>query len=126
MKHPMSDLEMRKELLIMKAEMQRMELGMQMAEVRQQFAWVRTARAFGGWLTGQNLNRLGPIGQVGGQFLKDAISQYPYLGVAASTLMLRFREPIIRNTAKAGAAAMVLAFAVFWFNQKYPGRKKRP
>lgn len=111
-------LQARKELLMMKAELERMELGSQFEAVKKEFAWVNMFRQFGGWLGQRNLRALGPVATLGGQIWQDGLKKYPLLGMLASTALLRFRRPIAKVALRAGLGAVVLAAGMYWFQSR--------
>lgn len=111
-------LQARKELLIMKAELERMELGAQFEAVKKEFAWVAMFRQFGGWLGQRNLSALGPVATLGGQIWQDGFKKYPLLGMLASTALLRFRQPIVKVALRAGLGAVVLAAGMYWIQSR--------
>lgn len=113
-------LEARKELLMMKAELERMEFGAQVDALRQEFGWLNVFRQFGGWLGQRNMRALGPVASLGGQFWQDGLKKYPLLGMLASTALMRFRRPISKVALRAGLGAVVLAVGMFWFQTKSP------
>lgn len=111
-------LQARKELLMMKAELERMELGAQFEAVKKEFAWVNMFRQFGGWLGQRNLRALGPVATLGGHIWQDGLKKYPLLGMLASTALLRFRRPIAKVALRAGLGAVVLAAGMYWFQSR--------
>lgn len=113
-------LEARKELLMMKAELERMEFGGQMEALKKEFGWLNVFRQFGGWLGQRNIRALGPVASLGGQFWQDGLKKYPLLGMLASTALVRFRRPISKIVLRAGLGAVVLAVGMFWFQTKSP------
>lgn len=113
-------LEARKELLMMKAELERMELGGQVLALKKEFAWVNVFRQFGAWIGQRNLRALGPVASIGSQFWQGGFKKYPVLGMLASTALLRFRQPLSRLALKAGVGAVVLAAGMFWFQTRSP------
>lgn len=113
-------LEARKELLMMKAQLERMELGGQMDALKKEFAWVNVFRQFGGWLGQRNMRALGPVACLGGQFWQDGLKKYPLLGMLASTALLRFRQPLSKVALRAGLGAVALAAGMFWFQTRSP------
>jgi len=70
-------LEARKELLMMKAQLERMEFGGQVDTLKKEFAWVNVFRQFGGWLGQRNMRALGPVVSLGGQFWQDGLKSIP-------------------------------------------------
>lgn len=104
-----------KELLIMRAQLQRMELSAEVQNLREQFAWMGVLGRVGGFFANRNMSSLGPLGLLGGQFFQSNLKKHPLLGLAASTLLMRFRAPIAKAGLRAGLAALVLAGAVYWF-----------
>jgi hypothetical protein len=120
-------LQARKELLMMKAELERMELGAQFAAVKKEFAWVNVFRQVGGWLGQRNLRALGPVAALGGQIWHDGLKKYPLLGMLASTALLRFRQPIAKAAFRAGLGAVLLAAGMWWFqSRKDPASPTNP
>lgn len=113
-------LEARKELLMMKAQLERMEFGGQVDTLKKEFAWVNVFRQFGGWLGQRNMRALGPVVSLGGQFWQDGLKKYPLLGMLASTALLRFRQPISKVALLAGLGAVALAAGMFWFQTRSP------
>ena len=113
-------LEARKELLMMKAQLERMEFGGQVYTLKNEFAWVNVFRQFGGWLGQRNMRALGPVASLGGQFWQEGLKKYPLLGMLASTALLRFRKPISQVALRAGLGAVALAAGVFWFQTRSP------
>lgn len=105
----------RKELLMMKAQLQRMELGGDIQNLKREFAWVG---AFGRVASVLSAPKLGAWGSLGGQALKAGLQRYPRLGFIASALLYRFRGPIAKTTLKAGFAAAVFAGASRWLKRK--------
>ena len=100
-------LQARKELLMMKAELERMEIGAHADAVRKQFAWVNVFRRFGGWLGPRNLGALGLLAQ-----------KYPLVGMVTSTVLLRFRQPIVKLALRAGLGAVALAAGAYWLQSR--------
>lgn len=113
-------LEARKELLMMKAELERMEFGGQMEALKKEFGWLNVFRQFGGWLGQRNIRALGPVASLGGQFWQDGLKKYPLLGMLASTALVRFRRPISKIVLRAGLGTVALAVGMFWFQTKSP------
>ena len=113
-------LEARKELLMMKAQLERMEFGGQVDTLKKEFAWVNVFRQFGGGLGQRNMRALGPVVSLGGQFWQDGLKKYPLLGMLASTALLRFRQPISKVALRAGLGAVALAAGMFWFQTRSP------
>lgn len=113
-------LEARKELLIMKAQLERMEFGGQVDTLKKEFAWVSLIRQFGGWLGQRNMRALGPVASLGGQFWQEGLKKYPLLGMLASTALLRFRKPVFNVALRAGLGAVALAAGMFWFQTRSP------
>lgn len=113
-------LEARKELLMMKAELERMEFGGNIEALRKEFGWLSVFRQFGGWLGQRNMRSLGPVVSLGGQFWQEGFKKYPLLGMLASTALVQFRAPISKVALRAGLGAVVLAVGMFWFQTKSP------
>ena len=105
----------RKELLMMKAQLQRMELGADIQAVKHAFAWMGVLGRAASFFSD---SRFGGLGALGGQFAQDAFKRYPRLGLLASALLFRFRAPIAKATLRAGLAALVVAGAGYWFKRK--------
>lgn len=120
-------LQARKELLMMKAELERMELGVQLDSVKKEFAWVNVFMRFGGWLGQRNLRAIGPVVSLGGQIWQDGFKKYPLLGMLVSTALLRFRQPISKVALRAGLGAVLLAAGMYWFqSRKSPAGPTNP
>jgi hypothetical protein len=119
-------LEARKELLMMKAQLERMEFGGQVDTLKKEFAWVNVFRQFGGWLGQRNMRALGPVVSLGGQFWQEGLKKYPLLGMLASTALLRFRQPISKVALRAGLGAVALAAGMFWFQTRSPWASRSP
>lgn len=113
-------LQARKELLMMRAELERMELGTQLNSVKKEFAWVNVFMRFGGWLGQRNLGSLAPVVSLGGQIWQEGFKKYPLLGLLASTALLRFRQPISKVALRAGLGAVLLAAGMYWFQSRKP------
>ncbi len=113
-------LEARKELLMMKAQLERMEFGGQVDTLKKEFAWVNVFRQFGGWLGQRNMRALGPVVSLGGQFWQEGLKKYPLLGMLASTALLRFRQPISKVALRAGLGAVALAAVIFLLQTRSP------
>ena len=113
-------LEARKELLMMKAELERMEFGGQVDILRKEFGWLNVFRQFGGWLGQRNMRALGPVANLGGQFWQEGLKKYPLLGMLASTALIRFRGPVAKVALRAGLGSVLLAVGMFWFQTKSP------
>lgn len=113
-------LEMKKELLVMKAELQRMEFGGHVDAMKKEFAWVNVFRRFNHWFGRRQMSTLGPLANLmGGQVLREGMKSYPLLGVLASTILVQFRGPISRVMGRASVGAFVLAIgAAFWLRRK--------
>lgn len=105
----------RKELLQMKAQLQRMELGAEVDVLKQEFAWLGAFKQLGAFFANRNLSSLGPLSALGGQLVQDQLKKHPLLGFVASAALVRFRQPLIKATWRAGLGALVLAGAVMWF-----------
>lgn len=104
----------RKELLMMKAQLQRMELSGDIEKLKQEFAWVG---ALGRIAEGLSINKLGAWGSLGGQVLKAGLRRYPRLGFLASALLYRFRVPMAKTTLKAGLTAAVFVGVARWLKR---------
>jgi hypothetical protein len=104
----------RKELLIMRAQLQRMELGGDIQQLKREFAWMGS---FGRIAEALSINKLGAWGTLGGQFLKAGLRRYPRLGFVASALLYRFRGPLAKTTLKAGLAASVFVGVTRWLKR---------
>lgn len=110
-------LEARKELLIMKAELERMEFGGQVNALKKEFAWLKVFSRFGNWVAQRNIKALGPIGRLGGQFWQEGLKKHPLLGMLASTVLLRYRVSLSKVALRAGVGAIVLAAGLFWYRK---------
>lgn len=115
-----SELEARKELLMMKAELERMEMDANIQDMRAGFAWVNVFKQFSGWLGRRNMRALGPLARLGGPRVQEGLRKHPLLGMVASSLLVRFSAPIAKVALKAGLGAVVLALGTFWFQTRSP------
>lgn len=115
-----SELEARKELLMMKAELERMEMDANIQDMRTGFAWVNVFKQFSGWLGRRNMRALGPLARLGGPRVQEGLRKHPLLGMVASSLLVRFSAPIAKVALKAGLGAAVLAIGAFWFQTRSP------
>jgi hypothetical protein len=113
-------LEARKELLMMKTQLERMEFGGQVDTLKKEFAWINVFRQFGGWLGRRNISALSPVASLGGQFWQEGFKKHPLLGMLASAVLLRFRQPISKVALRAGLGALALAAGMFWFRTRSP------
>lgn len=111
-------LEMRKQMLQMKAEIERLEMTGYVQAVQQEFGWFAQVRRAFAWVGGRSLNKLGPVGAAGQQALNQVMTKNPYLGIAASALLLRLNPAGSSRLVKGAAAAAVVAGAVYWFKIK--------
>ena len=110
--------EAKKELLMMKAQMERMELGMHMTQARQSMTWLPLLQKLGSWVGRRNLNSLGPMGFALSPVFRKFLLAYPILSGLASTALLRYRPQIASTGGKAAIAAVVLAAATYWYKTK--------
>ena len=117
-----AELESKRQMLQMRAQIERLELTGHVQAVKQEFGWLSQAKRFMGFLGGRSLSRLGPVGVAGQQALNQLMGKNPYLGLAASALLLRLSPPAGGRLIKAAAAATVLAGAVLWFRFKNASR----
>ncbi len=113
-------LEARKELLMMKAELERMEFGGQVDALRKEFAWINTFKQLANWIGRFNSRALSPVASLGGPVWQERLRRHPLLGMLASTALLRFSKPLSKLAMRAGVGAAVLAAGVFWFQTKSP------
>ncbi|MDX1670573.1 MAG: hypothetical protein R3194_14210 [Limnobacter sp.] len=113
-----AELESKRQMLQMRAQIERLEMTGHVQAVKQELGWFAHAKRFFGFLGGRSLNRLGPIGAAGQQALNQVMGKNPYVGLAASALLLRLTPSASSRLIKAAAAATVLAGAVFWFRFK--------
>ncbi|HEX4844203.1 MAG TPA: hypothetical protein VFV57_11070 [Limnobacter sp.] len=118
-------LQAKKELLQMKAQLERMQFGSELEDLKQEFAWLQVFKKVGNWVNQRNLSALGPWTSLGGQIWQGWFKQYPLLGVLASSALVRYRQPLAKATFRAGAAAVVLAAAMYWFKSR-AATGKRP
>lgn len=100
-------LQAKKELLMMKAELERMELADNVSTLKKRFAWFDVFKPLGMWLGARNCEIFGQ------KFFKN-----PLLGMLVSTLLLRFRRPIARLTFKAGLTTLVVGAGVRWIQAR--------
>lgn len=114
MSEKFDEFKARKELLMMKAQLQRMELGGDIQKLKQEFAWVGT---FGRVAEVLSINKLGAWGLLGGRALTAGLRRYPRLGFLASALLYRFRAPLAKTTLKAGLAAAVFVGVARWLKR---------
>ncbi|HEX4880622.1 MAG TPA: hypothetical protein VFV39_12300 [Limnobacter sp.] len=114
-------LQAKKELLQMKAQLERMQFGSELEDLRHEFAWLQVFKKVGTWLNQRNLSALGPWASLGGQLWQGWFKQYPLLGLVASSALVRYRQPLAKATFRAGAAAVVLAAAMYWFKTRGSG-----
>lgn len=88
------ELEARKQLLMMKAQLERMEFGGQVFALKKQFAWFNVFTKLGRWISLRTLPAL------------------------ASTALLGFSRPVSKVVLKAGLAGLVLAVGVSWLKAR--------
>lgn len=113
-------LEARKELLMMKAELERMEFGGQVDTLKQEFAWINTFKHVANLIGRFNSRALAPVASFAGPVWQERLRKYPLLGMLASTALLRLGKPISKVVLRAGLGAAVLAAGVFWFQARSP------
>jgi hypothetical protein len=113
-------LEARKELLMMKAELERMEFGGQVDALRKEYAWVNVFKQFANLLGRFNSRALGPVVGFAGPVWQERLRKHPILGMLASTALLRFGKPLSRLAMRASVGAVVLAAGVLWFQTRSP------
>lgn len=113
-------LEARKELLMMKAELERMEFGGQVDALKQEFAWVNAFKQVANWIGRFNSRALAPVASFAGPVWQERLRKHPLLGMLASTMLLRLGKPLSKVALRAGLGAAVLAAGVFWFQTKSP------
>jgi hypothetical protein len=120
------ELEARKELLRMRAELERMELGGQIELMKNEFTWRNLLGNFGGLIgnsRGYGFGSLGPMAGAGSHLWEESRRKHPVLSMIATTVFMRFRRPILRVLFKASLGATVLAAGVYWLqrrNQRQP------
>ncbi|HEX4917066.1 MAG TPA: hypothetical protein VFV43_04120 [Limnobacter sp.] len=114
-------LQAKKELLQMKAQLERMQFASELEDLKQEFAWLQVFKKVGTWVNQRNLRTLGPWASLGGQLWQGWFKQYPLLGLVASSALVRYRQPLAKATFRAGAAAVVLAAAMYWFKTRGSG-----
>lgn len=117
-------LEARKELLMMKAELERMEFGDQVNAFRKEFAWVNAFKQIANWIGRFNSRALAPVASFAGPVWQQRLRKHPLLGMLASTVLLRFSKPLSKVALRAGVGAAVLAAGVFWFQTRGPGASR--
>lgn len=110
--------ELRKQMLQMKAEIERLEMTGHVQALKQEFGWLAQLKRAFGWLGGRSLNKLGPVGTAGQQALNQVMTKNPYLGIAASAMLLRLNPAAGSRLVKGAAAAALVAGAVYWFKLK--------
>ena len=81
-------LEARKELLMMKAELERMEFGDQVNAFRKEFAWVNAFKQIANWIGRFNSRALAPVASFAGPVWQQRLRKHPLLGMLASTVLL--------------------------------------
>lgn len=118
MTQPFDHWEAKKELLMMKAQMERMELSIHMTQARQSMTWLPVLQKVGAWVGRRNLNSLGPMGLAISPVFRKFLLAYPILSGLASTALLRYRPQIVSTGGKAAVAAVVLAAATYWYKTK--------
>lgn len=118
MSQPFDQWEAKKELLMMKAQMERMELGMHMTQARKSMTWLPMLQRVGAWVGRRNVNSLGPMGFAISPFFSKFLGAYPILSGLASTALLRYRPHLASTGGKAAIAALVLAAATYWYKTR--------
>lgn len=118
MNQPFDQWEAKKELLMMKAQMERMELSIHVSEARHGMTWLPVAQKLGAWIGRRNLNSLGPMGWTITPLLRKSLLAYPLLSGLASTALMRYRPQIASAGGKAAIAALVLAVATYLYKTK--------
>lgn len=112
------ELEARKELLMMRAELERMELGGQVELMKREFTWRNLLGNFGGANGQRRTYGFGPMVDVGGHLWQESRRKHPLLSMLATSLFMRFRGPIFRVLFKATLGATVLAAGVYWLQRR--------
>lgn len=120
MRNKRDQFEARKQMLQMKARIERLELAGHVQVIRQDFGWLAQVRRLIGWVGGRGLDKMGSAGLIGQQALNQLAIQNPYLGLAASFLLLRFNGRHSSRLFRGAAAAVMVAGAVYWFKFKMP------
>ena len=114
-----NELQAKKELLILKAELERMELSHHVSSTRQmvnqQLGWMPAIKKLVSLGGHTSLNGLGPLAPFAKQSLAKVASEKPYLGMLASLALIRWGFPAKQVAVRAALASGALAAAVFWF-----------
>lgn len=122
MSKSVSELQARKELLMLKAELERMELKQEIVGaknvVAHQFGWLPNLRRVLQWGGNRSLGSLGPVGPAASESLNKLFADHPYLGVAASLAFMRLGFPGKQMATRAALAGGALAAAMAWFKVK--------
>jgi hypothetical protein len=103
----------RKELLMMKAELERRELSGDLYRAKAQLAWLPAVKKTFGVLTGRYLGSLGPLSALGGEAVDALMRKHPILGAITSAALFRYRGPIRTGLVRAGVGASLAAGAVY-------------
>ena len=89
-----NELQAKKELLILKAELERMELVHHVSSTRQmvnqQFGWMPAIKKLLSLGGNASLTSLGPLAPFARQSLSKVASEKPYLGMLASLALIRW------------------------------------
>ncbi|HEX4856099.1 MAG TPA: hypothetical protein VFV28_04760 [Limnobacter sp.] len=112
------ELEARKELLRMRAELERMELGGHIELMKQEFTWRNLLGNVGGWIGHSRSYGFGPMVGAGGQLWEESRKKHPVLSMVATSLFMRFRRPILRVLFKASLGATILAAGVYLLQRR--------
>lgn len=108
----------RKELLMMKAELERMEMNGHVQAVKTQFGWFSQVKRVFNWGGSRSLATLGPLAAFGQDALKQLMGSNPYAGLAASAMLMKISPPVRGRVVQALTAATALAGAVLWFRAR--------
>ena len=108
----------RKELLILRAQMERLELSEHVIDFKKQFVFLNVAKKFVSWLSMNRMQGLSPMSVVSSQLLQSNLKKYPVLGSLAAAAFFSARVPVLRTVVATGAVAVVLGAALIWFNKR--------
>jgi hypothetical protein len=106
------EVQLRLEILCMRAQLQRMEFTQQFVQVRQSLAWTEV---LGGGL--QKIFSANPIG-ASSAWIRYLSAQYPYLTAVGSLGLTLFRKPILKYGVRLGGLVTVGAGLFYWWQSK--------